>query len=98
MTRNLTRSKLFVLICQGSDCKKAGAKALATAAKKHLRARDAHKESLVLKLKCTGNCKRAPICGILPQQVWIDRTKPEQLIAQIELVLAPTHPTGEDES
>ena len=94
MTRNLTRSNMFVLICQGSDCKKAGAKTLTTAAKKHLRARDAHKESLVLKL----NCKRAPICGILPQQVWIERTKPEELIAQLDRALEPTHPIREDES
>ena len=87
MTKQLKRATSFVLICHGSDCKKAGAKPLTAAAKAHLRALKLQRSCAILKLKCTGACKQAPICGVLPSGHWLERATAEQLIA-----LLPTTP------
>ena len=73
MSKNLQRAEIIVAICQGGDCKKAGAKGLRRDAKQQLRDAGLLRRSIVLGMKCTGNCKRAPICGVLPQGGWIER-------------------------
>lgn len=90
MTKNLSRADLFVFVCQGSDCKKAGAKKLYKAAKLHLKAKQWRTKSAVIKIKCTGNCKRAPICGLLPQNQWLERADQDTLMTAIdEIIQAP---------
>lgn len=73
MPRNLERAEIFVLICQSSDCKKKGAKALAKQAKKTLKEEGMFRQSKILKTRCTGNCKRAAICGVLPSNTWLEK-------------------------
>lgn len=77
MPKNLERAKLFVMICHSSDCKKKGAKALTRAAKKTLKEEGVFRESRILKTRCTGNCKRAAICGVLPSNQWIEHADEE---------------------
>lgn len=79
MTRNLERAELHVLVCVGSDCKKKGARRLRRAAKETLKDAGWRRRSMVLRTRCTGNCKRAPICGILPSNTWMSRAKPSDL-------------------
>ena len=84
VSKNIERAEFFVMICQGSDCKKKGAKALAQVARKTLKDQGFRQRALILKLKCTGNCKRAPVCGVLPQGGWLDGAKPEELEALVQ--------------
>lgn len=79
MTKNLERAELHVVICVGSDCKKRGARDLRRAAKSELRARGWRRRSSILRTRCTGNCKRAPVCGLLPDNTWLARASPEEL-------------------
>ena len=84
MPKNLERAEFFVLVCQGSDCKKRGAKEIAKRAKKQLKAKKWFRRSQVLKTRCTGNCKKAPVCGIVPNGRWITRASPEDVEALID--------------
>lgn len=79
MTKSLTRAERFVMICHGSDCKKHGAKKLTSAAKKLLKEEGVFKQSRLIKMRCTGHCKRAPICGLLPVNTWMEKTTESDL-------------------
>ncbi len=79
MTKSFTRADRFVMICHGSDCKKGGAKKLTSEAKKLLKAEGAFKTSRIIKMRCTGHCKRAPICGLLPANTWLEKTSKSDL-------------------
>ena len=79
MPKNLQRAQLFVMICHASDCKKRGAKALTNAAKSELKEAGVFKQSRIIKMRCTGNCKRAPICGLLPSNTWMERAEEQDL-------------------
>ena len=74
----------MVVICNGSDCKKAGAKALRKTAKSKLRELGLNKQSIIVKTKCTGNCKRAPVACVQPLNRWLFKVDEEDLIAAIE--------------
>lgn len=79
MPKNLERAELFVVICQGSDCKKAGAKSLVRQAKRTLKEHKAMRQVTILKTKCTGNCKRAAICGLVPGGPWLEEAEEADL-------------------
>lgn len=84
MSERLERTDLVVLVCEGSDCKAGGSKAIRKAAKDLLRARGWKRRALVLKTKCTGHCKQGPICGIQPENAWLTEATPERLCARLE--------------
>lgn len=84
MTKNLERAELHVLVCVGSKCKKKGANKLRRAAKETLKERGWRRRSMVLRTRCTGNCKRAPVCGLLPENTWIERASAADLSDAIE--------------
>ena len=84
MTKNLERAELVVMVCDGSDCKKKGAKGLQRRAKGALKGHGLSKSSKVLKVGCTGNCKKAPICGVFPRNTWIGNADEDDLEALIE--------------
>lgn len=79
MLKGLKRAEMFVLVCQGSDCKKRGGKKLRKQAKQILKDQGMRRRSVVIKTKCTGNCKRAPICGLLPSGEWLGGEEVEEL-------------------
>lgn len=83
MTRSLVRATLFVVVCQGSDCKKAGSKTLARTARRVLKAQGALRRGVVLKTRCTGHCKRAAVCGVLPAGEWLEEADDAALEALI---------------
>lgn len=79
MLKNLKRADLFVMVCNGSKCKKKGAKSLARTAKRTLKDEEWFRRAQILRIKCTGNCKSAPVCGVLPQGEWLAQAKDDGL-------------------
>ena len=76
----------FVFVCNGKDCKKNGAKDLQKAFSKGLNERGLKGSAKVIKTKCTGRCKEAPV--VIVGQHWLSRVKETQVPAIIdELVL-----------
>ena len=79
MTKNLERAELVVMVCDGSDCKKKGSRKLKSCAKSTLKKKGMFRRSTVLMTRCTGNCKRAPVAGVLPHGVWVDKAKTDDI-------------------
>ena len=77
--KNLERAELVVMICDGSDCKKKGSRKLKSCAKSTLKKENMFRRSKVLMTRCTGNCKRAPVAGVLPQGVWLEKAKTDDI-------------------
>jgi|GEM_PF-6361420 len=69
----------FVFICQGKDCRKAGAKALAKEVKL-LKKSKPYKSIQVVKCKCLDRCKFAP--SVVYEDKWYGEVKGKDL-AQI---------------
>ena len=69
-----------VFCCNGSDCKKKGAKALQQHLKKDIKQRRWQKQVKVISTKCTGRCKEAPI--IIAQDQWYTKAD-EKTVAAI---------------
>lgn len=77
---------VLVLVCNGSDCRKAGAKKLRKRADAVLRQRGM-KRCPVAKLECTNLCKRAPVVSIQPANRWLLETTTDGLDAALNEVL-----------
>ena len=76
-----------VVVCTGKKCRKNGAKDIAKAAKKAVRARGLKKQVPVLKTACTGHCKCAPVVSVQPTNVWIWARTEEKTVDRIEQAL-----------
>jgi NADH:ubiquinone oxidoreductase subunit E len=74
----------LVAICYGDDCKKRGAKALVSAAEAHTKATGVKRERLVVKTKCTGHCKQAPVVTVQPLNIWLANATPESLVDALD--------------
>lgn len=88
MSKHPARIQTLVLVCSGKDCKKAGAKDIARGANKALRNAGLGKSSKVLRTKCTGHCKRAPVLCVMPSGDWIADMNVDDSIATLERALA----------
>lgn len=75
----------FVFVCNGKDCCKNGAKDLQKTFSKELKERGLKSTAKVIKTKCTGRCKEAPV-AIVGQQ-WLGRVKENQVPDIIESLL-----------
>lgn len=84
LPKRLSRATRVVLVCDGSDCRDNGSKKIRRALEKHLEASGTHKSVLLLKTKCTGNCKRGPICGFFPENEWLVEATPERACAMVD--------------
>lgn len=62
----------FVFVCSGKDCKAEG-KSLQKAFKEALEKAGLKKKSKVIKTKCTGRCKEAPV--IIIDSQWLGQVK-----------------------
>ena len=61
----------LVLICNGSDCKKGGAKDLKKCARKVVREEGARKSTMFIRTKCAGLCKQGPVVVIQPANEFV---------------------------
>lgn len=87
LPKRLERTEHVVLVCEGSDCKKNGAKAVRKALKSHIKARGVRKSVLLLKTKCTDHCKRGPICGFQPANEWLAGATPSSACEKLDAIL-----------
>lgn len=86
--KKLTRAELTLFMCQGSDCKKNGAKKLRKAAKKHVKNQGWKKRVNIIKTKCMDGCKRGPICHFAQQDEWLAGPSESELLDAIDDVLS----------
>ncbi|WP_249755634.1 (2Fe-2S) ferredoxin domain-containing protein [Microvenator marinus] len=87
MARDLRKIQNVVLVCQGKDCKKNGAKDVLCGVKSALKDLGAHRETMIVKTKCTGQCKKAPVMGIQPHGVWLTEGTEKSAAATIHATI-----------
>lgn len=68
-----------VLICNGSDCRKAGAKELRKCANRVAKDVGARKSTMLVRTKCTGLCKQGPVVVIQPANEFVLDAAPKSL-------------------
>ena len=61
----------LVLICNGSDCRKGGAKDLKKCARRVVKDVGAKKSTMLVRTKCTGLCKQGPVVVIQPANEFV---------------------------
>ena len=69
----------LLIICNGSDCKKKGAKEIGKAARKTLKQLGVRKQTMVMRTKCSGLCKKAPVVALQPENLWLTKTTPKEV-------------------
>ena len=79
MAKDPTKIKHVVMICHGSDCAKRGAKEIGKAARKCAKKMDVHGETMMVRTKCTGLCKKAPVVTIQPTNEWLTYATPRKV-------------------
>ncbi len=77
----------FIFVCNGKDCCKKGAKDLQKAFSKELKEQGLKASSKVIKTKCTGRCKEAPV--VIAGDKWLGKVKEEDVKPIIEYSLCP---------
>ena len=72
----------FVFVCTGKDCCKKGGKELQKQFSKELKERGLKGTAKVIKTKCTGRCKEAPVAIV--GQHWLSFVKESQVPVIVE--------------
>lgn len=93
LPKRLERTTLVVLICDGKDCRAHGSRAIRKALKQRLKDHGLKRSALLLKTKCTGNCKHAPICGFAPSNQWLSETTPQEACKLLDHLVGEEPPT-----
>ncbi len=78
--KKLARIQRLVLVCNGSDCKKKGAKSIAKAVKRAAKSEGEFRATHIVKTKCNGFCKQAPIVGFSPGNQWLTETDEDDAV------------------
>jgi NADH:ubiquinone oxidoreductase subunit E len=73
MSKQRDSIQQFIFICNGKDCKKNGCKELQKSIKQELKSRRKMKAVKVIKTKCTGKCKKAPV--LIADNQWFTEVK-----------------------
>ncbi len=74
--KQTNRNTKFIFICQGKDCRKAGAKQLVKEVKQ-LKKDKSLKSVQIVKCKCLDRCKFAP--SVVYEENWFGQIKPKDL-------------------
>ena len=77
--KDVSKISNVVLICNGSDCKKGGAKELKQCARRVVRDVGAKKSTMLVRTKCTGLCKQGPVVVIQPANEFVTDASPKSL-------------------
>ncbi|MEZ4458629.1 MAG: (2Fe-2S) ferredoxin domain-containing protein [bacterium] len=94
MARDLNRFQHVVMICQGKDCKKEGSKELAKAVKDCARELGLHRHTMIVKTKCTGSCKSAPVMCVQPSNQWVVKATPQSAADALRAAIKPMRLVG----
>ncbi len=81
------RIEQVLMICNGKDCKKRGAKELRKAARSTLREMGKRRSTHIVRTKCNGFCKIAPVVSIQPHNVWLSETDEDELQSVLQELL-----------
>jgi NADH:ubiquinone oxidoreductase subunit E len=68
-----------VLICQHRACRKAGAAAVLAAFEASLHPIDLSQPIAIHPVRCLGQCGNGPMVLILPDQIWYDHVRPDEV-------------------
>lgn len=80
LARNPELIRHIVVICNGSDCSKKGAKNIGKAVRKCAKEMDCREETLVIRSKCAGLCGSAPVVTVQPKNQWITKATPKKVV------------------
>lgn len=83
MAKNPEELQHIVFVCTGSDCKKAGGKKIYGAIKDEVRREKWSKDTRVIRTKCTGHCKSAPVAILMPENRWFMNSDVETTTARV---------------
>lgn len=75
----------FIFVCNGKDCKKNGCKNIQNAIKRDLKQKKKQKALKVIKTKCTGKCKKAPV--IIAKDQWMTEMDVNKTLDVVNLML-----------
>lgn len=87
MSEKLDENRQLILICTGSDCRKAGSFKLRKTARKCLKKLGAKERALVLTTSCTDHCDDGPIVHLPASGEWLAKTSPKALKKAIDRAL-----------
>ena len=76
----------FAFVCNGSDCKKKGAKDLERAFAQAFKKQVSKGSARTFKTKCTGRCKEAPV--VIVGQEWLPKVKEADVPRLVEKYFA----------
>lgn len=75
--RDVSKIRHVVMTCNGSDCRKRGAKELGKCARKTASEMGAKKSTMFVQTQCTGLCKQAPVMVIQPANEFVLEASPK---------------------
>jgi NADH:ubiquinone oxidoreductase subunit E len=73
MGKDYNKIKNFIFVCNGSDCKSSGAKDLEKLFSQELKSMGIRDKTKIIKTKCTGRCKEAPV--VVVDNNWLTKVK-----------------------
>jgi NADH:ubiquinone oxidoreductase subunit E len=89
MGKDYNQVKNFIFICNGSDCKSSGAKSLEKSFSHELKKFDLRDKTKIIKTKCTGRCKEAPI--VVVDNNWLTKVKEKNVEEIVEEAFLKKH-------
>ncbi|MFP4091469.1 MAG: (2Fe-2S) ferredoxin domain-containing protein [Cyclobacteriaceae bacterium] len=78
MSKHKDSTQQFIFICNGKDCKKNGCKELQKVIKHELKQKKKLKSVKLIKTKCTGKCKQAPV--LIADNQWFTKVSPDDAL------------------
>jgi NADH:ubiquinone oxidoreductase subunit E len=79
------RDQQFLFVCNGKDCKKGGCKEIEKAVKSELKQKKQQKALKIIKTKCTGKCKKAPV--VIAKNQWMTEMNVKKTLEVVNLML-----------
>lgn len=78
MSEKLKHPKNTFLICTGKKCGSKGGHSHYKNLRGMIRTAGKKKDVQVIRTLCTGNCKMAPVIGVMPKNKWYGQVNPEK--------------------
>jgi len=79
------KEQQFIFVCNGKDCKKNGCKNIQKAIKSELKQQKQQRALRVIKTKCTGKCKKAPV--LIAKEQWMTEMNVKKTLDLVNLML-----------
>lgn len=86
-SRNIEQLHHHLLVCQGKNCRKAGAKSLYKALNKELESRGLKKQIQTTKTKCLEQCKDKCVVIDYPEGTWYRKRSADDTEEMVDAIL-----------